>query len=60
MLIPYPNDGTGLEYHVVDLYNRTVHAYRCRQAALRSLEGDQRIVVVSRGARNPLIVETES
>ncbi len=45
MIISLPNDGTGQLYHVVDLLGQTVHAYRDHQAAIRSLEGDQRIFI---------------
>jgi hypothetical protein len=45
MIVALPDDKTGNLYHVVNLLNQTVHAYRDRQAAVRSLEGDQRIWV---------------
>ena len=45
MLINKPYDKTGHEYHVVNLYGQTVHAYLSRESAERSLEGDQRIFV---------------
>jgi hypothetical protein len=47
MIIAHPNDGRGLLYHIVDLNGQTVHAYRDFDAALRSLEGDQRIAIWS-------------
>ena len=45
MIISKPDDGSGNLYHVVNLLGLTVHAYRDRKAAERSLEGDQRILV---------------
>lgn len=45
MIISIPNDGKGRLYHVVNLYGLTVHSYRDRNAARRSLEGDQRIYI---------------
>lgn len=45
MIISEPNDGKGMLYHVCNLLGETVHAYRDRDAATRSLEGDQRIFV---------------
>lgn len=49
MLIDKPNDGTGRQYHVVNLLGQTVHAYLDLDAAIESLEGSQRIVVQVNG-----------
>ena len=45
MIISLPNDNKGLLYHVVNIFGDTVHAYRDKQAAERSMEGDQRIFI---------------
>ena len=45
MIISLPNDGKGRLYHVINLLGQTVHAYRDYDAAVRALEGDQRIFV---------------
>ena len=45
MIIALPNDGKGKLYHVVNLLGLTVHAYRDRAAAERSLEGQQTVHV---------------
>ena len=45
MIITLPDDGSGKLYHVTNLLGLTIHAYRCRATAERSLEGDQTIKV---------------
>lgn len=45
MIITLPNDGKGKLYHVTNLLGQTIHAYRDRIAAERSLEGQQTIRV---------------
>jgi hypothetical protein len=45
MLITHPNDGRGLQYHIVNLIGKSVLIYQSLDAALRSREGDQRIFV---------------
>lgn len=45
MIITQPNDGRGLLYHIVNLQGEVVHAYRDFGAAMRSREGDQRILI---------------
>ena len=45
MIIAHPNDNRGLLYHVVNLLGQTVHAYRDLDAAVASMEGDQRIFI---------------
>jgi hypothetical protein len=45
MIISQPDDGRGLLYPIVDLNGQTVHTYRDFQAAMRSIEGDQRLCI---------------
>jgi hypothetical protein len=59
MIIAFPNDGSGNEYHVLNLLGQTVHAYRDAYAALRGV-GDSDATVALKMKDGSMLDITDS